>query len=35
VYLTGPAAASYQPAGVKVEKLGDGPDGFVKVRVIG
>ena len=32
-FLTGPNAASHQPAGIKVERLGDGPDGFVKYRV--
>ena len=35
IYVTGPAAAAYQPAGIKVEKLGDAPDGFVKYRVVG
>ncbi len=35
IYVTGPAAAAYQPAGITVEKLGDAPDGFVKYRVVG
>ena len=35
IFLTGPNAASYQPAGIKVEKLGDGPEGFIKYRVVG
>jgi 2',3'-cyclic-nucleotide 2'-phosphodiesterase/3'-nucleotidase len=34
-FLTGPNAAAYQPAGIKVERLGDGPDGFVKYKVVG
>ncbi len=35
IFVTGPGAAAYQPAGIKVEKLGDAPDGFVKYRVVG
>jgi 2',3'-cyclic-nucleotide 2'-phosphodiesterase/3'-nucleotidase len=35
VFLTGPNAASYQPAGIKVEKIGDAPDGFVKYKLVG
>jgi 2',3'-cyclic-nucleotide 2'-phosphodiesterase/3'-nucleotidase len=34
VFLTGPNAAAYQPAGIKVEKVGDAADGFVKYRVV-
>lgn len=33
-FLTGPNAAAYQPAGIKVEKMGDGPDGFIKYRLV-
>ncbi len=33
VFVTGPNAAAYQPAGVKAEKIGDAPDGFVKYRI--
>ena len=32
-FLTGPNAAAYQPSGIKVEKMGDAADGFVKYRV--
>ncbi|NIX75156.1 bifunctional 2',3'-cyclic-nucleotide 2'-phosphodiesterase/3'-nucleotidase [Microvirga terricola] len=32
-FTTGPNAAAYQPAGIKVEKLGDAPEGFIKYRV--
>jgi 2',3'-cyclic-nucleotide 2'-phosphodiesterase/3'-nucleotidase len=32
-FLTGPNAAAYQPAGIKVERMGDGPDGFVKYKL--
>jgi 2',3'-cyclic-nucleotide 2'-phosphodiesterase/3'-nucleotidase len=35
VFLTGPNAAAYQPAGIRVEKLGDAADGFVKYKVAG
>jgi 2',3'-cyclic-nucleotide 2'-phosphodiesterase / 3'-nucleotidase len=35
VYVTGPGAAAYQPAGIRVERIGDAADGFVKYRVIG
>jgi 2',3'-cyclic-nucleotide 2'-phosphodiesterase / 3'-nucleotidase len=34
-FTTGPNAAAYQPAGIKVEKMGDAPEGFVKYRVAG
>jgi 2',3'-cyclic-nucleotide 2'-phosphodiesterase/3'-nucleotidase len=34
-FLTGPNASAYQPAGIKVEKMGDGPEGFVKYRIVG
>ena len=33
-FLTGPGAAAYKPAGIAVEKVGDGPDGFVKYRLV-
>jgi 2',3'-cyclic-nucleotide 2'-phosphodiesterase/3'-nucleotidase len=33
-FLTGPGAGAYQPAGIKVEREGDGPDGFVKYRLV-
>jgi 2',3'-cyclic-nucleotide 2'-phosphodiesterase / 3'-nucleotidase len=33
-FLTGPNAAAYRPAGIKVEKMGDGPDGFVKYKLV-
>lgn len=33
VFTTGPNAAAYQPAGIKIEKLGDAPEGFIKYRV--
>jgi len=33
-FLTGPNAAAYQPAGIKVEKMGDAPEGFVKYRIV-
>ncbi len=35
IFITGPGAAPYQPAGIKVEKLGDAADGFVKYKVLG
>ncbi|HEX2136002.1 MAG TPA: bifunctional 2',3'-cyclic-nucleotide 2'-phosphodiesterase/3'-nucleotidase [Microvirga sp.] len=35
VFVTGPNAAAYQPAGIKVEKVGDAADGFVKYRIVG
>jgi 2',3'-cyclic-nucleotide 2'-phosphodiesterase/3'-nucleotidase len=35
VYVTGPGAAAYQPAGIRVERIGDAADGFVKYRVVG
>ncbi|MBZ6077696.1 bifunctional 2',3'-cyclic-nucleotide 2'-phosphodiesterase/3'-nucleotidase [Microvirga puerhi] len=35
VFTTGPNAAAYQPAGIKVEKLGDAPEGFIKYRLVG
>jgi 2',3'-cyclic-nucleotide 2'-phosphodiesterase / 3'-nucleotidase len=34
-FLTGPNAAAYQPAGIKIEKMGDAPEGFVKYRIVG
>ena len=34
VFLTGPHAAAYQPAGIKVEKIGDAPEGFVKYKLV-
>jgi 2',3'-cyclic-nucleotide 2'-phosphodiesterase/3'-nucleotidase len=34
-FTTGPNAAAYQPAGIKVEKMGDAPEGFVKYRLVG
>ncbi|WP_445500984.1 bifunctional 2',3'-cyclic-nucleotide 2'-phosphodiesterase/3'-nucleotidase [Microvirga sp. G4-2] len=34
-FTTGPNASAYQPAGIKVEKMGDAPEGFVKYRVVG
>jgi 2',3'-cyclic-nucleotide 2'-phosphodiesterase/3'-nucleotidase len=33
-FTTGPNAAAYQPAGIKVEKMGDAPEGFVKYRIV-
>ncbi|WP_262028832.1 bifunctional 2',3'-cyclic-nucleotide 2'-phosphodiesterase/3'-nucleotidase [Microvirga sp. Mcv34] len=33
-FTTGPNAAQYQPAGIKVEKMGDAPEGFVKYRIV-
>ena len=33
-FTTGPNAATYQPAGIKVEKMGDAPEGFVKYRIV-
>jgi 2',3'-cyclic-nucleotide 2'-phosphodiesterase / 3'-nucleotidase len=33
-FLTGPNAAAYQPAGIKAERIGDGPDGFVKYKLV-
>lgn len=33
-FTTGPNAANYQPAGIKVEKMGDAPEGFVKYRIV-
>ncbi|MFC4170922.1 bifunctional 2',3'-cyclic-nucleotide 2'-phosphodiesterase/3'-nucleotidase [Microvirga sp. GCM10011540] len=33
-FTTGPNAAAYQPAGIKVEKVGDAPEGFVKYRIV-
>ena len=33
-FLTGPNAAAYQPSGIKVEKIGDAPEGFVKYRIV-
>jgi 2',3'-cyclic-nucleotide 2'-phosphodiesterase/3'-nucleotidase len=35
VFTTGPGAAPYQPAGIKVEKIGDAADGFVKYKIVG
>jgi 2',3'-cyclic-nucleotide 2'-phosphodiesterase / 3'-nucleotidase len=35
VFVTGPNAAAYQPAGIKAEKVGDVADGFVKYRIVG
>jgi 2',3'-cyclic-nucleotide 2'-phosphodiesterase/3'-nucleotidase len=34
-FTTGPNASAYQPAGIKVERIGDAPEGFVKYRVVG
>lgn len=34
-FVTGPNASAYQPAGIKVEKIGDAPDGFVRYRIAG
>lgn len=34
IFTTGPNAAAYQPAGIKVEKMGDAPEGFVKYRIV-
>lgn len=34
-FLTGPNAASYQPSGIKIERMGDAPEGFVKYRIVG
>jgi 2',3'-cyclic-nucleotide 2'-phosphodiesterase/3'-nucleotidase len=34
VFLTGPHAAAYQPAGIKVEKIGDAPEGFMKYKLV-
>jgi 2',3'-cyclic-nucleotide 2'-phosphodiesterase / 3'-nucleotidase len=34
VFLTGPNAAAYQPVGIKVEKIGDAPEGFVKYKLV-
>jgi 2',3'-cyclic-nucleotide 2'-phosphodiesterase/3'-nucleotidase len=33
-FVTGPNAAAYQPAGLKVEKMGDAPDGFIKYKIV-
>ena len=33
-FTTGPNAAHYPPAGIKVEKMGDAPEGFVKYRIV-
>src|SRR3954454_14842635 len=33
-FTTGPNAAHYQPAGIKIEKMGDAPEGFVKYRIV-
>ena len=33
-FTTGPNAAAYQPAGIKVEKMGDAPEGFVKYKIV-
>jgi 2',3'-cyclic-nucleotide 2'-phosphodiesterase/3'-nucleotidase len=33
-FTTGPNAANYQPAGIKVEKMGDAPEGFVKYKIV-
>jgi 2',3'-cyclic-nucleotide 2'-phosphodiesterase/3'-nucleotidase len=33
-FVTGPNAAAYHPAGIRVEKVGDAPDGFVKYRIV-
>ncbi|MBF9232772.1 bifunctional 2',3'-cyclic-nucleotide 2'-phosphodiesterase/3'-nucleotidase [Microvirga alba] len=35
IFTTGPNAAAYQPAGIKIEKMGDAPEGFIKYRVVG
>jgi len=34
-FATGPNAAAYQPAGIRVERMGDAPEGFVKYRIVG
>ncbi|WP_134500521.1 bifunctional 2',3'-cyclic-nucleotide 2'-phosphodiesterase/3'-nucleotidase [Microvirga pakistanensis] len=34
-FTTGPNATAYQPAGIRVEKMGDASDGFVKYRIVG
>ncbi len=34
-FTTGPNATAYQPAGIRVEKMGDAADGFVKYRIVG
>jgi len=34
-FTTGPNATAYQPAGIKVEKMGDAPEGFIKYRIVG
>ncbi|HEY8566803.1 MAG TPA: bifunctional 2',3'-cyclic-nucleotide 2'-phosphodiesterase/3'-nucleotidase [Beijerinckiaceae bacterium] len=33
-FLSGPGAAAHQPAGVKIERIGDGPEGFAKYRLV-
>jgi 2',3'-cyclic-nucleotide 2'-phosphodiesterase / 3'-nucleotidase len=33
-FLTGPGAASHRPAGLAVERLGEGPDGFARYRLV-
>ncbi len=33
-FTTGPNAANYQPAGIKVEKMGDAADGIVKYKIV-
>jgi 2',3'-cyclic-nucleotide 2'-phosphodiesterase / 3'-nucleotidase len=35
VFVTGPNAGAYQPAGIKVERVGDAADGFVKYKIVG
>lgn len=32
-FLTGPGASAHRPAGIGVEPIGEGPDGFVKYRI--
>jgi 2',3'-cyclic-nucleotide 2'-phosphodiesterase/3'-nucleotidase len=34
-FLTGPGAGAHRPAGIGVEPIGEGPDGFVKYRLAG
>lgn len=35
VFTTGPNAVAYQPAGIRIEKVGDAPEGFIKYRIVG
>ncbi|HEU6441970.1 MAG TPA: bifunctional 2',3'-cyclic-nucleotide 2'-phosphodiesterase/3'-nucleotidase [Microvirga sp.] len=34
-FTTGPNAATYQPAGIRIERMGDAQDGFVTYRIVG